>query len=242
MRENWFTMGRGERLVLLLITLLLVSLCFMLLMPSGKTGTAGLMAAPTDTLTDFQKNLKPVAVTPEKHPELHTKQRKDTIITDEHYVGPPVHLKTSSVQKLKSGSMVDINTADSVLLTRVPGIGAAFARRIVRLRERLGGFYTVMQLQEVYGMDYDRYLAVKPYFRVSTGPVRYPLCELNADELPEHPYLSWAQRDAIKKVIRREGRIRSWQRLMRLDEFTREDSIRLSPYFTEIPKDTIHRL
>ncbi|WP_051522267.1 hypothetical protein [Porphyromonas macacae] len=120
-------MGRGERLVLLLITLLLVSLCFMLLMPSGKTGTAGLMAAPTDTLTDFQKNLKPVAVTPEKHPELHTKQRKDTIITDEHYVGPPVHLKTSSVQKLKSGSMVDINTADSALLTRVPGIGAAFA-------------------------------------------------------------------------------------------------------------------
>ena len=51
--------------------------------------------------------------------------------------------------KLKPGQTVSLNTADTALLKRVPGIGSGFAGAIIRLRERLGGFYDTAQLLEI---------------------------------------------------------------------------------------------
>jgi competence ComEA-like helix-hairpin-helix protein len=47
---------------------------------------------------------------------------------------------------------VDVNTADVEGLDRLPGIGPARAREIIRTRERLGGFSSVEQLLEVRGI------------------------------------------------------------------------------------------
>src|SRR5205085_1585382 len=48
--------------------------------------------------------------------------------------------------------IIDINAADTTEFISLPGIGSKLATRIVRFRERLGGFSTVDQLGETYGI------------------------------------------------------------------------------------------
>lgn len=85
---------------------------------------------------------------------------------------------------------VSLNHADSLALLEVPGIGPAFAGRIVRYRERLGGFTTIYQLKEVYGIDSARYEALAPLFHLPTTAVQ-PLYVNQAEELQlaAHPYI-----------------------------------------------------
>lgn len=161
----------------------------------------------------------------------------DTIYRNPDYAGPPEHLRQQgSSTKLKVGTRVDLNSADSTLLTQVPGIGPTFSRRIIRFRERLGGFYTVLQLQEVYGIDEDKFLELRPWFRIQTPPRTYRLEELNPDALPKHPYLSYQHQKALRRLIHRHGVVKRWSTLMREASFSRDDSIRLSHYFLETPK------
>lgn len=85
---------------------------------------------------------------------------------------------------------VSLNQADSLALLEVPGIGPAFAGRIVRYRERLGGFTSIYQLKEVYGIDSARYEALAPLFHLPTITVQ-PLYVNQAEELQlaAHPYI-----------------------------------------------------
>ena len=57
------------------------------------------------------------------------------------------------ISKQKSMPKLEINGADSVELTKLYGIGPAFASRIMKYRNLLGGFYALGQLKEVYGIN-----------------------------------------------------------------------------------------
>ncbi len=175
-----------------------------------------------------------VEALPHSDPEAGLSQsRADTIYRDGHYVGPPKHMRGGGVDKFKKHLVLDLNRVDSLTLIRVPGIGPAFARRILSLRNRLGGYYTVLQLQEVYGMDEERFLSLRSWFAVQTNPKTYPLDSLRSDELPKHPYLGWEQQRVMRRLINRHGKIASWRVLMKESSFTRDDSIRLVPYFPD---------
>lgn len=92
--------------------------------------------------------------------------------------------------KSKVFVQIDINTADSLALLDLPGIGPAFAGRIVRYRERLGGFVRLEQLAEVYGIDSTRYAALAPLLKTN-GTVLHQIDPLTAAEadLANHPYI-----------------------------------------------------
>ncbi len=155
----------------------------------------------------------------------------DSLITSPSYVGPPASMRTGQIKKFASRRTLDLNAVDSLTLVQVPGIGPAFAHRILNLRERLGGYYTVLQLQEVWGMDEEKFLALRRWFAIVSPPRRIPLSSLRADEVPHHPYLTPKQRRAINRLLYRHDSITSWRALMQTDLFSRDDSIRLSPYF-----------
>lgn len=53
--------------------------------------------------------------------------------------------------KLTKGERVNINTADTAQLMKVPGIGSYYARQIVGKRAHLGGFASPKQLLEIDG-------------------------------------------------------------------------------------------
>ncbi len=157
----------------------------------------------------------------------------DTFFRAKNYVGPPKYLQRSRIRKFRKKQVLDLNSVDSLSLIRIPGIGKSYAHRILSLRKLLGGYYSVYQLQEVYGIDADKFLALKPWFKVETAPKQYKLKSLKAGEIPRHPYLSWQQVKAMNRLINRKENISSWQMLMKTKAFSRDDSIRLSPYFIE---------
>lgn len=85
---------------------------------------------------------------------------------------------------------VDLNSADSVTLLEVPGIGPAFAGRIIRYRERLGGFVQLKQLSEVFGVDSSRFEALAPLLKVEPKVSRkIDPATASEEELATHPYI-----------------------------------------------------
>lgn len=88
-------------------------------------------------------------------------------------------------------SKLDLNSADSVALLKLYGIGPYFAGKIIQYRDRLGGSYaSVYQLCEIWGMDSVRFAGVFPKVCVDTLSIKYlDFYTLSKDSLARHPYV-----------------------------------------------------
>jgi competence ComEA-like helix-hairpin-helix protein len=62
---------------------------------------------------------------------------------------------------------VDVNRADADQLARLPGVGAALARRIVEEREQRGRFAAPEELRYVLGMGPKKLAAIRRFITVS---------------------------------------------------------------------------
>ncbi|MDR0371357.1 MAG: helix-hairpin-helix domain-containing protein [Prevotellaceae bacterium] len=136
-------------------------------------------------------------------------------------------------EKFKKDTVIELNTADTILLKKVPGIGNAFARRIVNYRNILGGYYSAIQLSEVYGIDEEKYNTLAPWF--SADPSLISLLHVNRlsqDSLRRHPYINFSQAKVIVQLRRQKGKLTGWENLFLLDEFTDDDRLRLQHYLS----------
>lgn len=100
-------------------------------------------------------------------------------------------------KKPQARLVVNLNHADSVTLKKLPGIGKTLSKRIVKYRNALGGFATVEQLKEVYGISDSLYKRLLPYIDFVAD---LELLEINANtvvELKRHPYISYRQAKSI---------------------------------------------
>jgi competence ComEA-like helix-hairpin-helix protein len=134
------------------------------------------------------------------------------------------------VEKLSDGETISLNSTDTTEWKKVPGIGTVYASRIVKYRERLGGFVRKEQLLEVYGVDNELYMRIEPYIEVGGRVHKVCVNQLEFKELLRHPYLSYKQVQAIVNLRHRKGRIDSIKELGMLDEFTSDDIYQLEPY------------
>lgn len=102
------------------------------------------------------------------------------------------------IKEVKKRVLVDLNTADSVTLLTLYGIGPSFAKRIIKYRNLLGGFYSKMQLLEVYGLDQDRLDKIVDYCAVSPdGIKKININTIKTEELKKHPYFDYYTAKAI---------------------------------------------
>lgn len=95
---------------------------------------------------------------------------------------------------------VELNSADSITLQLLHGIGPAYARRIVRYRERLGGFISTDQLLEVYGFTPELLDHIRPHLQLDASNVRkINVNTLTLKQLIKHPYMDYYfARDLVK--------------------------------------------
>jgi len=102
------------------------------------------------------------------------------------------------IKEIKKKVLVDLNTADSVTLLTLYGIGPSFAKRIVKYRNLLGGFYAKAQLLEVYGFDQDRLDKIDANCVVgSDGIKKINVNTVKTEELKKHPYFDYYTAKAI---------------------------------------------
>ncbi|GAB4417962.1 MAG: hypothetical protein OHK0039_28930 [Bacteroidia bacterium] len=64
-------------------------------------------------------------------------------------------------------TLLDINRADSAAWDRLPGIGPVLSARIVKYRRSVGGFRSVEQLKEVYGLPAETFERIREQLYVS---------------------------------------------------------------------------
>ena len=144
-------------------------------------------------------------------------ERRDTVFTPRYPV------------KLAEGETIDLATADTALLQRVPGIGSYYARRIVDYRQRLGGYVSTSQLNEIDGFPQ----AALSYFTLGNGGA--PMEKLNVNslslnELRQHPYINFYMARAIVNYRRQNGPIADIDELRLLQDFDDAVINRLRPY------------
>jgi competence protein ComEA len=115
-----------------------------------------------------------------------------------------------TAQVRKTVKVLDINSADSMALLDLTGIGPSYARRIIKYREMLGGFAFRGQLMEVYGMDSARLNGFAGEIRIDTSRLRkLDINRATFKELLAHPYLDYDQVKAIAKFRDRRGVLES---------------------------------
>ena len=91
---------------------------------------------------------------------------------------------------------IDINLADTSEFIALPGIGSKLAARIVLFREKLGGFYSIEQVGETFGLADSVFQKIRPYFLLGNTPVKSININTSTfEELKSHPYI----RSAIAK-------------------------------------------
>ena len=129
--------------------------------------------------------------------------------------------------KFHTLTKVDVNTADTALLRRIPGVGAKISDAIVRYRERLGGFHSVEQLKEIKIVSPE----LLNWMEVSSSDIqKIPINKSSFQALNNHPYISYEQTKALLQYIRLYGKVKNEQALLETGIFTKEDVERLKPY------------
>lgn len=88
--------------------------------------------------------------------------------------------------------LLELNTADSIHLLGIKGIGPSFTNRILKYRNLLNGFYSVEQLREVYGFSAELFESVKHLFYVDSKLIK-PIQLNSADfkSINRHPYITY---------------------------------------------------
>ena len=133
------------------------------------------------------------------------------------------------VFKYPEGTQVDVNSADTTELKKIPGIGSGIAKAIVGYRKRLGGFYSLEQLAEIKYVTPELF----EWFKLEETSVRkLEINKSGLDKLRLHPYINFYQAKVIVEHRRKKGPIKSLSQLALYEEFTEKDLRRLSAYIS----------
>lgn len=144
--------------------------------------------------------------------------------------------KTESAPALtstkKDDIVLDLNTADTAQLMQVKGIGRGYAKGIVGYRKVLGGYYSVEQLREVYGMRPENFEKIRFSFTADGSQIRkINVNTASLERLRSHPYIrSFEKAKAIYEYRRKKVKLKNMDDLSALQELTEEDLRKLTPY------------
>ena len=93
---------------------------------------------------------------------------------------------------------IDINTADTTTLIRLPGIGSKLAARIIHFRNKLGGFYKVEQVRETFGLPDSTFQKIRTYLKLENVMLnKININTTSVDQLKLHPYFKYELANAI---------------------------------------------
>jgi len=127
---------------------------------------------------------------------------------------------------------ININTADTITWQTISGIGPVFARRIIKYREALGGFYTLEQLREVYGLPIETFEKMKAFLFLDNTVLltKIPINIITVEELLKHPYLTKKQAQTIVNYRNQHGNFENLESLSQIQSLDNVFLRKIEPY------------
>jgi competence ComEA-like helix-hairpin-helix protein len=132
----------------------------------------------------------------------------------------------------KELSPVAINESDTSAWIALPGIGSTLSQRIVNFRNKLGGFHSVEQVGETFGLGDSTFQKIKPLLRLSGEIRKLNLNSATMDELKAHPYIRYQLANAILQYRSQHGNYSSVEEIKQIMIVTDELFKKVSPYLT----------
>ena len=152
---------------------------------------------------------------------------------DSSYSAKPRYSKQPFMRKSKwENPEIDINRASAEEWQALRGIGPAYSKRIVNFREKLGGFYSIEQVGETYGVPDSVFQKIKPNLRLSPIFRRIDLNEADLTSLQHHPYISYKEAKVLLAYVQQHAPVTDLAQLRdaMLKIFTKERWEKLEPY------------
>lgn len=133
-----------------------------------------------------------------------------------------------------TNTVKDLNTASAQDLKVIYGIGEKLATRIIKFRDRLGGFLIEDQLYDVYGLKPEVAQKVLMKFKVQTKPeiVKINVNTANASEISKLVYLNYQVSSNIVAYRKQVGEIKSIDELKKIEGFPSDKINRITLYLT----------
>ncbi|MEZ2415855.1 ComEA family DNA-binding protein [Muriicola sp. E247] len=126
----------------------------------------------------------------------------------------------------------DLNSATARELQQISGIGPVLSSRIIRFRDRLGGFIVTEQLLDVYGLDREVAEKAMKMFQVFNAPEIRKI-NLNQAQVNELTGLVYLNQEIARKIVayREElGRYDSIEQLTKIEDFPTDRIQRIKLY------------
>ena len=154
---------------------------------------------------------------------------------------PPTNSKAIiSRPSSRTSQKTDLNSADSQNLVKLPGIGSVLSARIIKYRNKLGGFYTREQLKEVYGIPDSTYEKIKAQLEVQPTSIKKIYLNLVDEKtIATHPYVGWNDAKVIIRYRQANGYFKNAEDLASVWAMDKKNLERLLPYLSF---DSTHKL
>ena len=235
-REFLYLQKSDRKVILTLLAVIVVALGIIFLTGGENDETNGLVSADSANLGDRSRDSdkvryrRDVPQIRERTVYVRTKviyrdtaYRRGRRLADVEYDS----VKARYQPKIRQDEHVVLNMADTTQLKMVPGIGPYFARKIMEYGQRLGGYVSVDQLDEIedFPLDSKKYLTIE-----APSPIKLDINRLSLNELKRHPYINFYMARAITDYRRLHGPIRSLEELRLSKDFPPEAIERLLPY------------
>lgn len=126
----------------------------------------------------------------------------------------------------------DVNSASPQAWQRLPGIGKYRASKIVRYRQKFGGFYSIEQISETPDLPDSTFQLIQPFLKV--GPILSTIAINRAsyNDLKRHPFISSNVANAVVKNREKFGRFDGPEDLKRIRLITQKNLPTLLPYLS----------
>lgn len=128
--------------------------------------------------------------------------------------------------KLRFGEKIDVNTADTTALKRIPGIGSYFARRIIEIRSQRGAFASPNDLLSIRNFPE----TALDYITASQDFPRIHINKATVEELHAHPLINLTQARDIIRLRSNAGAIHSAKDMSFIKSISPQHLKRLADY------------
>ncbi len=134
-------------------------------------------------------------------------------------------------QEQAQQARIDLNRADTNALMSIRGVGAFYAREVVKLRDRLGGFFRFDQLMDVYRMRDETLTSIaENSFNDTTLVSKIDINTCSVDPLGMHPYLTWKEAKVIVSYRQQHGRYAHPREIKKTRVVTDSVYAKIAPY------------
>jgi DNA uptake protein ComE-like DNA-binding protein len=227
--------GIRYRIGIALLTSLTLAYCLYIYF-QDRSGQPGQLEYKLDTLTlntDNHYVKRNTSTKFSKHYGYNYEANSKSLSIDSTRKNPGnwVKFRTETKPNRTPTLVISLENANSAALEKMPGIGPVLSVRIIKYRDKLGGFYEVDQLREVYGLSDSVFSEIAPLLRLSGNNIKkIDINSASEEELRKHPYIQWKLARQLIKFREAHGSFEEVKDLEEIWGLDRDRLKKLIPY------------